>query len=101
MNLLVKLRRGEGTFWGTLKPLIKKALRFHGPVFWLTRPFFGLLYLVHVSLRELAARLLRFFWYEPLFRSQCAAVGEGFQMEGLPYIHGNGRILIGANVTFG
>jgi acetyltransferase-like isoleucine patch superfamily enzyme len=101
MNLLVKLRRGEGPFWGALKRLVKRALRFHLPVFWLTRPLFGLLYLVHVGLRELAATLLRFFWYEPLFRSQCASVGEGFQMEGLPYIHGSGRITIGANVTFG
>jgi hypothetical protein len=32
MSLVVKLRRGEGPFWGTLKCLIKSAFRFHLPV---------------------------------------------------------------------
>jgi acetyltransferase-like isoleucine patch superfamily enzyme len=101
MNPLVKLRRGEGPFWGTLKRLAKGILRIHLPVFWLTRPFFALLYLVHVGLRESLIRLVCFFWYEPLFRSQCAAVGTGFQMEHLPYIHGTGKIVLGDNVCFG
>src|SRR5262249_20643850 len=41
----------------------------------------------------------RFFWYEPLFRSQCARVGKNFRMEKLPYIDGNGAIEIGDDVT--
>jgi acetyltransferase-like isoleucine patch superfamily enzyme len=100
MNLLIKLRRGEGPFWGRLKRLARWLLRFHIPVFWLTRPVFALLYLLHVGLRESFWRALRFFWYEPLFRSQCAAVGPGFQMEFLPYIQGSGRIVLGESVTF-
>jgi acetyltransferase-like isoleucine patch superfamily enzyme len=100
MNLLTKLRRGEGPFWGRLKRLAKWLLCAHVPVFWLTRPLFALLYLVHVALREGTLRALCFFWYEPLFRSQCAAVGAGFQMEHLPYILGTGRIVLGDHVHF-
>jgi acetyltransferase-like isoleucine patch superfamily enzyme len=101
MNLIVKLRRGEGPFWGRLKWLARQILHFHLPVFWLTRPFFALLYLLHVAGREGLAAALRFFWYEPLFRSQCVRVGESFRMEQLPYIHGSGKIVLGSHVVFG
>jgi acetyltransferase-like isoleucine patch superfamily enzyme len=101
MNPLVKLRRGEGPFWGALKRLAKAVLRIHIPVFWLTRPVLVLLYFLHVGLRESLTRTLCFFWYEPLFRSQCAAVGAGFHMEHLPYIHGSGKIVLGDHVSFG
>jgi acetyltransferase-like isoleucine patch superfamily enzyme len=100
MNLIVKLRRGEGPFWGRLKRLIKAVLRFHVPVFWLNRPLFSLCYYAHVGCRDGLDTALRFFWYEPLFRSQCARVGEGFQMEYLPYLQGSGRIVLGDHVSF-
>jgi acetyltransferase-like isoleucine patch superfamily enzyme len=98
MNLVIKIRRGEGPVWGRLKWLARKILHCHIPVFWLTRPLFGLLYRLHVACREGLIWALRFFWYEPLFRSQCASVGEGFQMEKLPYITGRGRITLGSGV---
>lgn len=101
MSLFVKLRRGEGPFWSRLKWAIKKVLHFHIPVFWLTRPVFSLAYLLHVGCAEALGAFLRFFWYEPLFRSQCVSVGDSFRMEHLPYINGNGRIVIGNRVTFG
>jgi acetyltransferase-like isoleucine patch superfamily enzyme len=101
MNLIVKLRRGEGPFWGRLKWLALQILHFHLPVFWLTRPLFSLCYYLHVACREFLAAALRFFWYEPLFRSQCASVGEAFRMEQLPYLHGFGKIVLGSHVVFG
>lgn len=102
MSLAAKIRKGEGPFWGTLKWLARKVLTFHMPVVpVLTRPLFGLLYRLHVAVREGTLWALRFFWYEPLFRSQCVAVGEGFQMEHLPYLTGSGRIVIGNRVRFG
>lgn len=101
MNLAVKLRRGEGPFWGPLKRLVKKTLRIHLPVFWLTRPLFRFLYFLHVALRMFTARVVRFFWSEPLFRSQCEAIGANFQMGPLPFVHGSGRIVIGDDVTLG
>jgi acetyltransferase-like isoleucine patch superfamily enzyme len=101
MSLLVKLRRGQGPFWGTLKRLAQSMLRWHIPVFWLTRPFFALCYHLHVGIRGLLARLVRFFWCEPIFRSQCHAIGRNFHMEQLPFIHGQGKIILGDDVTFG
>src|SRR5262245_46653360 len=98
MSLIVKLRRGEGPVWGTLKRSIKRSLCFHLPVAGPLRWFFALCYALHVGLREGIAWTLRFFWYEPLFRSQCVRVGDGFQMEQLPYINGRGRIVIGRRV---
>src|SRR5438067_8394342 len=98
MSLAVKIRRGEGPFWGTVKKVAKSVRRFHLPVAGPTRLLFRLLYAVHVAAREGLAWFLRFFWYEPLFRSQCAKVGAGFKLEKLPYIMGKGRIVLGRQV---
>jgi acetyltransferase-like isoleucine patch superfamily enzyme len=98
MSLLVQLRRGEGWFWGGLKRLVRRVLWLHLPVNALTRPIFRLLYGFHVACREGGLWLLKFFWFEPLFRSVCVAVGDGLIMEKLPYINGRGRITLGAHV---
>jgi acetyltransferase-like isoleucine patch superfamily enzyme len=78
----------------TLKPLARRALGLHLPV---GRSCVAL-YRFHVAAREALIWALRFFWCEPLFRSQCASVGSGFQMECLPYLTGRGRIVIGNHV---
>ncbi|MBY0455745.1 MAG: hypothetical protein K2V38_00245, partial [Gemmataceae bacterium] len=98
MSLRAKLRRGEGPFWGTARRVVKGVLTFHLPVNGLTRPVFRLAYALHVGVREAVIWGRRFFWNEPLFRSQCASVGPGLRMEELPYIVGAGRIVLGANV---
>ena len=98
MSIAVKIRQGEGPVWGPLKWVARKILHFHIPVSPLTRPFFAMLYGVHVFGREGLICALRFFWYEPLFRSQCVSVGESFQMESLPYLTGRGRIVLGDRV---
>ena len=64
----------------------------------MTRPFFALLYGLHVGVTEGGNFLLRFFWFEPLFRSQCVSVGDELFMERLPYINGRGRIIVGDHV---
>jgi acetyltransferase-like isoleucine patch superfamily enzyme len=97
-TISVKLRKGQGPLWGALKSLARGVLTCHVPVSTLTRPMFAMLYTLHVLGREGIAWGLRFFWYEPLFRSQCASVGDGFRMEKLPYIVGHGRITIGRRV---
>jgi acetyltransferase-like isoleucine patch superfamily enzyme len=100
MSWLNKLRRGEGPFWGRAKRFARAVLGSHIPVAGPTRVLFGLFYRLHVFVRELWIWGLRFFWFEPLFRSQCESIGAGFQMEQLPYLNGDGRIRIGANVRF-
>jgi acetyltransferase-like isoleucine patch superfamily enzyme len=68
------------------------------PVNAVTRPLWNLAYALHVGTREGLIWIRRFFWNEPLFRSQCAAVGVGFSMEELPYLNGHGKIAIADHV---
>lgn len=98
MGIGQKIREGRGPIWGSLKWCARKVLSFHIPVVGPTRPLFKLLYRLHVGLRETWIWGARFFWFEPLFRSQCESVGDGFQMEQLPYLQGSGRIVIGSMV---
>ena len=98
MNPLILIRRGDGRFWGGLKRLARAFLRVHVPVGPLSRPLFRVLYSFHVSVRTGGLWLLRFLWFEPLFRSQCAAVGRGLTMEFMPFMHGSGRIALGDRV---
>ena len=98
-DLSIKIRRGEGPFWSRIKRAAKMALHFSVPVCAVSRPFFGGLYHLHVVARTVLLTLLRVFWYEPIFKSQCRSVGAGFVMEKLAYLEGVGIIDIGANVT--
>ncbi|MFL5342202.1 MAG: acyltransferase [Gemmataceae bacterium] len=100
MNWSAKLRRGSGPIWGPLKRAARVVLTFHVPAEGPARYLFGTLYRFHVVMREAAIWAARFFWFEPLFRSQCASVGAEFQMESLPYLLGCGRIHIGRRVRF-
>lgn len=97
-SLESRLRGGQGPFWGTAKRLARSILSFHIPVNAATRPLFSALYRLHVLARESLLWFARFSWYEPLFRSQCESIGPGFRMEQLPYMMGEGRIVIGAGV---
>ena len=97
-GLARRIKRGETPFYARLKRMAKGVMQFHIPVVSVTRPIFSGLYWAHVFLRETGIGALRFFWYEPLFRSRCENVGLGFQMEKLPYMTGSGRIVIGEGV---
>jgi len=81
-----------------IKILIARILRLHIPVNTITKPLFRLLYKLHVLIRESWIVFVKFFYYEPLFRSQCKTVGEKIWMEKLPYMVGSGDIEIGNHV---
>ena len=81
-----------------MKSFAKWLLRCHIPVMTWNRSFFHSLYFVHLTLRTCSAWLLRFGWYEPLFRSQCQSIGRRFCMEQLPYLLGSGKICLGNDV---
>jgi serine acetyltransferase len=98
MGIAANIRRGQGPFWGGVKRLARAVLHWHIPVGPLTRPLFRMLYGLHVAVREGVIWAARFFWFEPLFRSQCVSVGDDFQMESLPYLAGKGRIVVGRGV---
>lgn len=98
MGLTTKLRRGEGPFWGRLKRLVLALLTLHIPAGGLARPLCIAAYGLHVAAREGLAWVLRFFYFEPLFRGQCESIGRGLRMEQLPYLTGRGRLVVGDRV---
>lgn len=100
MSIALRIRRGEGPVWRRAKAAAKAVLAFHLPAGGILRPVWRAMYRLHVGVREGWIWTRRFFWNEPLFRSQCAAVGRGFRLEELPYIVGQGTIVIGDNVRF-
>jgi hypothetical protein len=98
MNMLTRLKRGQGPIWNPVERAARAVLSWHLPVNRLTRPVWHGLYATHVALREAWIWTRRFCWNEPLLRSQCEWVGEGLWMEELPYLQGTGRIVIGRDV---
>lgn len=82
-----------------IKSVLRGILHSHLPVVALNRQLFAALYKLHCAGREMIGLVTKFFWYEPLFRSQCASVGRRFRMEQLPYLVGSGSIHVGADVT--
>lgn len=83
---------------GWYKRNIKRLLGMGIPVNRFTRPVFLVFYRAHVFFREGIIWAVRFFYYEPLFRSQCKSVGSDLWMEKLPYMVNSGIITIGRNV---
>jgi len=81
-----------------IKKMVKAVLKVGIPVNAVTKPFFSFIYYIHVFIRESLIWAFRFFYYEPLFKSQCQKVGVGLWMEQLPYIVNSGVIVIGDNV---
>jgi acetyltransferase-like isoleucine patch superfamily enzyme len=81
-----------------LRPLARRMLVWHVPVAGPMKVVFRACYRLHVVAREGLIWALRFFWYEPLFRSQCEAIGAGFWMEQLPYLTGRGQLVFGERV---
>ncbi|QDV79761.1 DapH/DapD/GlmU-related protein [Botrimarina mediterranea] len=98
MSVTAKIRQGRGPFWGGIKRIARRLMTAHLPVNRVTRPFWRGLYAVHVAIRDGWIATRRFFWNEPLFRSQCEAIGAQFQMEEIPFLTGRGRIVIGSGV---
>lgn len=94
----VRVRAGEGRFWGACKAVAVRALQVHVPVSGRSRGLFSSLYLAHVGVGQALRWCARFLWYEPLLRSRCERVGARLRMDSLPYLAGHGRIVIGADV---
>src|SRR4029078_1950844 len=86
------LRSKPGLAWGCARVVVRAAWHAHVPVPALARPLARGLYGVHVVVRETLAWLLRFFWFEPLFRGQCASVGSGRGSETSSAPHGAARL---------
>ena len=66
------------------------------------RPVIGALYGATEAVRLSANFAAKVLYREPFFRYRCTAVGERLALEGpIPEIHGEGRIVVGDDVTVG
>ena len=80
-----------------MKEMIKKMLRLGLPVPGFIRPVIRGLYRLGVVVCEGLVFLRKLFFVEPVLRS-IATVGKGLRADRLPYIRGNGKLIIGDNV---
>ena len=85
-NLIVKIKKRENWFFFAIYSSVKMIMSFHIPVAGIIKPLFMIMYSLHVFLREFIYWAARFFYNEPLFRSQCVSVGDKFVMDKLPFI---------------
>ena len=99
-RLLLKIKRGETPFYRALGSLGRKAMRSRAPVPKFFFPVLRLLYHLHFAILFAARWLLNYFYREPLFRSRCVSIGEGFHMWLMPEITGHPKIFIGSDVNF-
>lgn len=98
-NLSLKVRRGEGPFYRTIRNLIKGLLRSNLPLPGFMRPIYRLLYAMPFALRFVFQWALNYFYREPAFRSRCASVGKNLSLYALPDITGHTEIHIGNDVN--
>lgn len=95
--LIRKIKRRETRFYSALNTLAQSLMKARIPSGPPLRQVFQFAYQAHIITRETAQGLLKFFYYEPLFRARCSSVGNMLRIERLPYIVGNGDIVVGDN----
>ena len=80
------------------KKMALACLRWNLPAEGIARPVFSMMYKLHRLKQNVMIWGEKFFWSEPLLRSQCVSVGEGLIMQELPHMMGQGAIKIGDQV---
>ncbi|HWB95746.1 MAG TPA: acyltransferase [Bryobacteraceae bacterium] len=95
----LKVKRGDGPFYGWLRRALKSGLQMNLPVPGLLKPVLRVFYELHYVVIVLLRRMLVFFYKEPLFRSRCESVGRNLYLDGpMPFVMGQAEIHIGNNV---
>lgn len=95
----LKIRRGEGWFFGGLRRLAKGMLRSNLPVPRFLRPVYRGLYHFHFFVFYAFRWLLNYFYREPAFRSRCTSVGRNLHLWLMPDVTGHAEIYIGNDVN--
>lgn len=99
-QFILKLRRGDTTFYRVLRDGLKGLMRSRLPVPRVILPFFRLLYGMHFGVIYGMRLVVTYLYREPMFRSRCVSIGEHFHLALLPDVTGHTRIRIGDNVNF-
>jgi acetyltransferase-like isoleucine patch superfamily enzyme len=97
-RFLTKIRRRETPFYEFLYRVAKSVNHVQMPVPDLFRPLFRGIYFLHFTIREIIWKLLRFFYWGPIFRARCDSVGKNLMITLLPDVRGHVRLYVGDNV---
>jgi acetyltransferase-like isoleucine patch superfamily enzyme len=97
-SFMLRLRRGEGPFFGALKKFMKAVRAIRIPVPRLLKPLFRFVYRLHCFTVEAIRRVITFFYISPLFEACCESVGRRLRVEQLPAVQGAVRIRLGDDV---
>lgn len=95
-NLLLKIRKRENSLYSRLKDIFLYILHFNLPA---PRIIFRPIYELLVLWRYVSHLVVGSLVYVPIFKSRCERCGKGLVLpNGIPWIEGNLRILIGDHV---
>ena len=95
----LRVRRGEGWFFGGIRSIVKKMLRSNLPLPTFLRPFYRALYHLHFLILYACRWTLNYFYREPAFRSRCTSVGRNLHLWLMPDVTGHAEIHIGNDVN--
>ncbi len=98
--LILKIRRGETPFFRGVRSFARATLHSTLPVPRFFFPVLRVFYYLHFGILFGFRWLLNYFYREPLFRSRCVSIGQGFHMWLMPDITGHPKIVIGSGVNF-
>ena len=95
----LKVRRGEGPIYRTIRAVVKGLLHSNLPVPSFLRPVYRVLYEAPFMILFASRWALNYFYREPAFRSRCEKVGRNLSLWLMPDVRGHTRIYIGDNVN--
>src|SRR5690348_1360645 len=94
-QITLKVRRGEGPFYGAIRSLVKGMLHSNLPLPGFLKPFYRTLYQSHFLVKYGFRWALNYFYREPAFRSRCTSVGRNLHLWLMPDVSGHTKIYIG------
>lgn len=98
-RITLKVRRGEGPLYGTVRKVAKAMLHSNLPVPGFLAPIYRGLYHLHFLVLYAFRWGLNYFYREPAFRARCTSVGKNLHMWLMPDVTGHVQIYIGDNVN--
>ncbi len=96
-TLILKIKRRETLSMKILYKIAYAILHFRIPAI---RIIYYPLFYLHGFVKGTFRLLRKVFYYEPMLRARCHQVGNNLRLEHLPYIGGQGKIILGNNVAF-
>jgi acetyltransferase-like isoleucine patch superfamily enzyme len=99
-TFILKLKRGEGPLFKTLKQLYKSLVVARLPTPRFLRPVGNFCYHLNFLVRFFVSRTVTFFYREPVFRYRCEHVGQRLSLSLLPEAPSHTMIYIGDDVSF-